>query len=138
MRINKDSLPVKQKKLVKAIIEGKTLEQAATEVGVTKRHVSRMLKTEGVKTGIQVALDSAGLTEEKIAKTLRKTIKGAGKKATNSDAIRGIELISRLKGYITKEPDSVTNTYINELKVLSIGELQSRVDGLLKDLEEVR
>jgi len=136
MKINPKSL-ARRNKVLKGVIQGNTIEEIAEDSGISKRQVIRIKQSPEFQNTLGVALDKAGLSDDKLAEILTKTTSGAGEKATNSDAIRAVELAAKLKGYMTKEPDSVTNTYINELKVLSVGDLQKRVESLMGEITEL-
>ena len=56
-------LTTKQRKIVKAVGEGKTQRQAATIAGVTETYVSEVLKKPEVVATIQSLMDKAGLSD---------------------------------------------------------------------------
>lgn len=131
-----------ERKLVKGIARGLTKKEAGTLAGykpsAVDSCVSAALKRDRVKMAIQRALDKAGLKDDVIAETLKKTMKGAGHRATNSDAIRAIEVIGKIRGWNEPEKENtINNTYINELKVLNVNDLKARADQLSKEIKEL-
>src|SRR3990172_6813582 len=124
----------KQMKFVQKLAEGKTITEAGKLVGYSTSHASRLANKEQ----IMQALDSEGLSDRVLAKTLRSTIEtGVGVKATNSDAISGLRLAFELKGALKKDnPEHLTqnNVYINELKGLDDVGLQEKLEALTKDI----
>jgi hypothetical protein len=68
-------LTLKQRKFVRGYLQGKPLVQAATEAGyapsTAARGATELLRSEKVRTTIQVALEKAGVTDELLATTIR-------------------------------------------------------------------
>jgi len=133
----KNGLLPKQKVFVKHLSEGKNISESATLTGYSNAYASRL-----VKKGVLIkALDDAGLGDKELAVDLQKAIKsGLGKKAKNSDAIKGLKLAYELKGGLNKQtPDKVsqTNIYIKELKALDDTALLAKVGQLTDSIKEL-
>ncbi len=116
-------LSIKQRQIIKGLSAGMSEKELAEDLEIPLPALRASLMTPNIQNALGIALEKAGLSDAVLAEKLRKTMRGAGEKATNHDAIKAIELAARLKGHLNKEPETVNNTYINELKFLSVGEL---------------
>lgn len=80
-RLSKDGLTVKQRGLVKGVVEGKTLAQAAKDAGYSgssetlRVEAHRTLQKPHVREAIEKALDVAGLTVEAQAQVVAEAAK---------------------------------------------------------------
>jgi DNA-binding CsgD family transcriptional regulator len=133
-----DEITAKQDKFIKEKIKGHTNKDAAILAGYSPKtaqnQATHLMKNER----IMLALDKAGLTDEKIADVLNTAIyAGLGVEAKNGDALKGIEMVARLRGHLKKEPESLTQTniYINELTQMSDSDLSNRVAQLTAQIK---
>lgn len=134
------NMTVQQARFVKGLANGMLPQESAINAGYSAHsaHVQAYQLLRNPK--IQRALDKAGLTDNTVAETIKKaTMAGLGVKATNSDTLKGLELITRLRGYQDKAPDSITqnNTYINELRVMPDSDLKKEFDNLTRVIREL-
>ena len=58
---------IKERKLIKARIEGKSVTESAKEAGMGRTYASKSIERPQVKELIATLLDKAGLTDEKLA-----------------------------------------------------------------------
>jgi phage terminase small subunit len=137
------ALTPKQTLFVKNIAKGMTKGDAAISAGYSPMYAQqqsyRLLKNKK----ITQALEKVGLTDSAIAKGIKTNIDaGLGIKATASDSLRGLELVSKLKGHLDQEktPSNIsqTNIYIDELKQLSDNELSTKLDILQEDIAKLK
>ena len=140
-------LSLKQGQFVKKYIEngGNGTESATQIYDVKNRNVaaataSRLLRNVNIQQRIRQSLEAQGLTPESISEYLKQAIvSGLGQKATNSDALRGIDIYARLTGGY--EQAVVEQTYKMKLEKMSNKELKNELEKtqrlsseLLKDL----
>lgn len=144
-------MTVKQRKFVKNYVRMKgNGTQAALDVyDVKSKHTAEVIASENlrkpeVRRSIEIALEANGLDDEYISELLKEvTIAGIGNKATNSDSLRGIEMMLRLKGAF---PDKIQKSahvridYKNRLNEMSQAEaleelrnIQERTKKLIED-----
>lgn len=133
-RYTKD-LTHKQAKFVKNMVVHK-MEQGAAAVAAgysaksADSQASQLLRNPKV----HKALDKAGLNDEAVAKMIGTAVtSGLGVKSTNSDALRGLELVAKLRGYLSpekEESNNQTNIYVNELRNLDINTLSQQLNEL--------
>lgn len=135
-------LTEKQKKYVLERMKGENKAESVIRAGynVKSREVASILgvqmeKTPSIKIALSSVLDAEGLTDDKLARYLYTAIDtGAGKKSTNADALKGIELALKLKGYNPSHKVEVTeHKYIAELKKKDVAELRDELIRLRKD-----
>lgn len=141
---------LKQKAFVKKFIENKgngTL--AAMDVYDVKNYntahaiSSENLQKPTIQREIEQALERTGLNDEYISELLREaTVAGIGQKATNSDTLRGIEMMLKVKGAF---PDRMHKSahlridYRQELEKKSVKEIEEelrRVEAKTRELLE--
>lgn len=99
-------MTLKQRQFVKKYIQnGGNGTQAAMDVYNTKNYnsahsiASDNLQKPTIRREIEQAMEAEGLTDEYISEILRKaTVAGIGQKATNSDTLRGVEMMLKIKG----------------------------------------
>jgi hypothetical protein len=136
-------LTPKQSMFVKHLSKGHTKKDSAILAGYSENNASLQASRLMKDSKITKALDKVGLTDAALASGLKTTIEsGLGVKSTNSDAIRGIDLATKLKGYQAQSAPSnastpelhQTNIYINELKNMDDNELSDKIDKLTKDI----
>lgn len=100
-----NKLTVKQRGFIKRFVEnGGNGTQAAMDIYDVKNYntahsiASDNLQKGTIRKSIELALERAGLSEDYISELLREaTVAGLGQKATNSDTLRGIEMMLKLK-----------------------------------------
>src|SRR4030065_2567931 len=98
-------LTVKQRQFVKKYVAngGNGTRAAMAVYGTDDEHTAHQIAYENlrkpaVKRQIELALERAGLTDDSVSELLREaTVAGLGEKATNSDSLRGIDMLLRLK-----------------------------------------
>lgn len=136
------SLSPKEALFVKNLSKGHSTKDAALLAGYSESSISSYPYILKRKLKIIKALENKGLSDEYLAKSLKKNIdSGMGVKATADTSLRGIEIVSRLKGYLDNDkPQAQTesNIYINELKILNINELQAKADKLTEELASLK
>lgn len=105
---------------------------------------SENLRKPAVMRAIEAAVEKAGLTDDQIASKLAKAINsGLGKKATNADSLRGLEMVSKMKDHfpaarnvntnLNAEISKLENTSVEELKEIALAkanEIQSLISRL--------
>ena len=97
-----NSLTLKQKRFVNELTNSTSATQAAIKAGYspnTARFIaSENLTKPNIQREIISVLDKADLSDSKLAVRLAKAIdSGVGKKSTNADALRGIEMAYKLR-----------------------------------------
>lgn len=136
-----NKLNVRQKKFLRYIQAGLGQRESAVMAGYSPRSAHNTAKALLKNSLIIEALDEVGLNDKAIASSLKTSIEsGLGVKATNSDAIRGLELASRLKGHLSREDQNLTqnNLYINELKTMDDEGLQARLEELTQEVQQLK
>lgn len=133
-----NTLTPKQEKFVKEKIKGHTNKDAALIAGYSQKSAqnisSSLLKNEK----IVHALEKRGFTDDHISEVLDTAINaGLGQRATNSDALKGIEMVAKLKGHLKQntENNSQTNVFINELNQMSDESLAQKVAELTTQIQ---
>lgn len=99
-------MTLKQRLFVKKYIEnnGNATQAVLDTYDVKNKHTAESIGSENlrkpeVQREIGLALESAGLSNDYISELLRDaTTAGLGVKATNSDSLRGLDIILKLKG----------------------------------------
>lgn len=99
------TLTLKQRKFVNKLLETRNGTQAALDAyDVVNPNVAKVIASENltkpnVKRAIELALERVGLNDDYISELLKEaTVSGLGQKSTNSDSLRGIEMVLKLKG----------------------------------------
>ena len=127
-------LTIKQRAFVSNISKGFNQSQSARLAGYSRTNADVMGSRLIRDTKIIQALDKIGVNDDMLATSIKANIvEGTGVKATADTATKNIELVLKLKGYLSKEeaPTINNNTmYIQELNNLSDNELQQRLNGL--------
>ncbi len=151
-------MTIKQRKFIKRYVEnrGNGTRAALEAYNVSDPNVAKVIASQNltkpnIKRGIELALETKGLTDEYIGELLRDaTVAGLGNKATNADSLRGIDMMLKLKdAYPTQKTAHLRVNYQTEYKAklekLSIPELKEELtklkeksDELLKDIGEKR
>lgn len=98
-------MTLKQKTFVKSYLQngGNGTQAVLDSYSVKNRHVAESIAYENlrkpeVRRGIEIAMEANGLTDSYVSELLREaTVSGIGQKASNSDSLRGIEMMLRLK-----------------------------------------
>lgn len=137
-------LTVKQRKFVKHYIEssGNGLQSAKEAYNTSNDNSANQIAVENlqkptVKNAIDTALKKQGIDEESITSMLvEATEAGMGVKATNSDSIKGIALLMKLKGIAgdSTNTKSITINYNSMTKTELIVEAkkqQALLSGIL-------
>lgn len=135
-------LNVREKKFVKNVAMGKPIKDSAKLAGYSDSSSTSYAYQLLRKDKIKKALDRAGLSDAALAKFLKKGIKsGLGVKATNSDSLRGLEILAKIKGYLDREtPDNLsqTNIYINELNNMTDSQLIKKLEEITTEVKELK
>lgn len=147
-------MTLKQREFVKKYILNKgNGTQAAMEAYNAKNYNTahaiavENLQKPTIKREIELALEAKGLTDEYISELLQEaTISGIGQKSTNSDALRGIEMMLKLKNAFPSKVHKTAHLrldYRQELEKMTTKELEARlreqqslIGELLKDLTD--
>ena len=97
------------------------------------------LRSPTVKAEIQEALESVGLDLISISKLLKKaTTSGLGQKATNSDSLRGIELMLKLQNaYPTQRTSHLRVNLRQELEKMTYQDLIKKHQETTKEIENI-
>ena len=138
---SKSVITPKNRLFLKELAKGKTKKEAAILAGYSRSNPSATASKILRKESIQASLSKIGLTSDGLANGLKTAIEsGLGIKSTNSDALRGIELASKMMGYLDNDKDdnSSTTIKVNELKVLNIDKLEAKlqdIDASIQDLK---
>lgn len=100
---------------------------------------SENLQKPTIRRAIEEAMEAKGLTDEYISELLREaTVAGLGQKATNSDSLRGIEMMLKVKGAFPSKINQSAHLridYKEDLLKMSSKELERE---LIKALERSR
>ena len=139
-------LTIKQRQFVKKYVEqnGNGTKAAMVVYNTSKPQVAQSIASENlskpmVRKAIELALERAGLTDDSVSELLREaTVAGLGEKATNSDSLRGIDMLLRLKdAYPTQKTAhlrvDVTENY-NKMTIKELKEELKRIQGENKKL----
>jgi|SRR3989344_1760445 len=125
---------------------GKSGKQSAVLAGYSARSAetiaSENLRKPEVLKKVEAILNSAGLSDEALAKRLQKAIDaGLGQRASNADALKGIRMALELKD---RFPDNHTRMEVTqtseikmELQTKTPEELQEYLEDTLKKTQEV-
>lgn len=98
-------LTIRQKKFIQAYPESASATEAARMAGYSENSQSglrvqahRLLTNANIREELSKVLDNAELDDQNLASKLKTVIdSGLGQKATNSDALRGIEMALKIK-----------------------------------------
>jgi len=135
-------LTLKQKKFSKELTNSKSATSAAVKAGYspnTARFIaSENLTKPNIQQEIVRVLDKSGLSDDKLAGKLRVAIdSGLGKKSTNSDALRGLEMSFRLRDRFPAQKRFETRLDIKaDLMKRSMKELKEDILRLRKEEEK--
>ncbi len=99
-------MTLKQKTFVKRYLQngGNGTRAVLDSYNVKNKHTAESIASENlrkpeVKRSIEIAMEANGLDDVYISELLREaTVAGIGQRASNSDSLRGIEMMFRLKG----------------------------------------
>jgi len=128
---------MKQLKFVKNKVKGLNNKDSAIMAGYKAKNADVMGAQLMKNPKIMRALDKVGLTDEAVARDLDIAIQaGLGKKATNSDSLRGLELASKLRGHLNRTPENMTqnNIYVQQLTQMSDEGLNERITELTSSI----
>lgn len=134
-------ITAKQDKFIKEKIKGHNNKDAAILAGYPAKSASSMGNKLMKNERIYQALEDAGLTDERIADVLNTVITaGLGERATNSDALKGIEMVAKLRGHLkqNQETNSQTNIFIQELTQMSDQSLTDKITELTGEITRLR
>lgn len=136
-------MTLKQRTFIKKYLEnhGNGTKAALEAYDVSDPDVAKVIASENltkpnVKRAIELALEAKGLTDEYISELLREaTVAGLGNKASNSDSLRGIDMMLKLKdAYPTQKTAHLRVDYQSEYKAklekMSIPELREKIKSL--------
>src|SRR3990167_4928008 len=136
-----NKLTVKQRQFIKKYVEngGNGTQAALDSYDTMNPNVAHVIASENlqkptIKRSIELALERAGLTDDSVSELLREaTVAGLGEKATNSDSLRGIDMLLRLKdAYPTQKTAhlrvDVTENY-NKMTIKELKEELKRIQG---------
>jgi len=102
---------------------------------------SENLQKPAIKRAIEQALERAGLTDEYISKLLRKAVtSGLGVKATNADALRGIDMMLKLKGAYPSPTQKSTHLHIGimeQVKDMNYSEVTKKLEEIDLSINEI-
>jgi len=140
-------MTLKQKYFVKKYIQnGGNGTKAAMDSYNTKNYntahaiASENLHKPTIQREIGFALESAGLSDEHISGLLRDaTTAGLGKKATNSDSLRGLDMVFKLKGAYPQQIKKSAHLRIDMKQNVnkSYTELIEEAERLTKNTQEL-
>jgi hypothetical protein len=140
-----NGLTTRQKKLVRGIAEKNlTPAESARLAGYSESTINSSLYVSILRReSIIKELDKYGLNNKYIFKRLRKNTRVSKDQVVSvSDSNKAIELALKLKGYLNTDREdnsnSNNNTYIKELKVLNINELQDRISTITSELDSLK
>lgn len=142
-------MTIKQKLFVKKYLEnGGNGTQAALAVydtddsNVAAAISSENLRKPNIQQAIKQALEAEGLSPRSNIKYLKEAIvSGLGQKATNSDTLRGLDMLFKLQGAYNQP--IIEETYKMKLEKMSNKELEveietmhKRTQAILEDIKE--
>ena len=140
-------MTLKQKQFVKKYIQnGGNGTQAAMVVYNAKNYntahaiASENLQKPTIQREIEDTFERAGLSDEYIFELLRDaTTAGLGKKATNSDSLRGIDMMLKLKGSYPQQIKKTAHWRFNMRQDInkSYTELINEAERLTKTTQEL-
>lgn len=143
-----NKLTLKQSKFVQKLVETNNGTEAAVQTyDVKNRNVAsgiafENLRKPNIQQAIRQSLEAKGLNTESIAEYLKTAIvSGLGQRATNADALRGIDIYARLTG--AYESYRIEQSYKVKVKKMSDKELVTEFEetrkvgtALLDELEQ--
>ena len=143
--MKENQLTPKQAIFVKKLSEGRSQFEATKLAGYQGTKESLYSQGSRLIRNIKIvkALETVGLTDKSIARGIKTNVQaGMGIKATADTSLRGLELASKLKGYLDRPeaPQSLsqTNIYIRELQQLTDTELTTKVNELTKEVKKLK
>lgn len=120
-------ISVKEQKLVKGVVEGKTITQSAKDAGYSEKTAysigSEVLKKPEVQSRLQQALDKAGVTNGKIAKV----INGGLDNPDDNIKHKFTDTAIKVKGGYSPEKHKVEVTDYSELEEEEIDERLTKI-----------
>lgn len=135
-------LTIKQGKFVQKLIDTGNGTEAATQVyNVKNRNTAHTIASENlrkptIQQAIRQALETEGLTLKSSIKNLKEAVvSGLGKKATNSDTLRGLDMLFKLQGAYNQPV--VEETYRMRLEGMSNKELEAEIERIQKETQAI-
>ena len=106
---------------------------------VAQSIASENLSKPMVRKAIELALERAGLTDDSVSELLREaTVAGLGEKATNSDSLRGIDMLLRIKdAYPTQKTAHLRVEVDERYKSMTIKELKEELKVIREQNEKL-
>ena len=141
MGVATNKLSPRQNRFVKNLSKGIGKAESANLAGYSPGSSSSIASQLLKKTKIVGALNKAGLTDSAIADGIKTSIdSGLGVKSTNSDAIRGLQLASTLKGHgqTQQQPTTQTNILIKEYNAMSDKDIATKLESIQKDIKALQ
>lgn len=142
-----NKLTIKQRTFVQKLLEtGNGTQAALAAYNTNSSDVAKVIASENltkpnVREAIEHALEASGLTDTYISEILRKvTEAGIGVKATNSDSLRGLDMMLKLKGAypsVTQKSAHLRVEMRNTLENKSYAELKKDLEELNKKTQEL-
>ena len=136
---------IQQRKFVANLVSNDgDIKQAALDADYSEKSAmssgSRLLTKSHIQNEIQAVLAKSGASVGELSKKLKKSIdSGLGEKATNSDALRGIEMAFRLHGAFPDKKVQVESRSVSlSLKGESMDDLGGKLDELLAESNRIR
>lgn len=139
-----NGLTSRQNSFVKHIAAGNNATQSAILAGYSKKSArftaSKLLTNTNILQRIEEIFDQAGLSDEALVSRLKTAIdSGIGRKANNSDALKGLKLAFELKGRLDQKVE-VETTQESELRMqlstMSEEELMTYLDSITQRTQE--
>ncbi len=131
-----DTLPhtIKQKKLMRAIPESKSLREAAIKAGYTEKSVN--IYKKATKRHIRESLKAMGYDEGSIKLEFERLSNLAESKNDFSNAMRGKENIARIMGLFKDKTELTTKSSVDSTQTSEdmLKEIRSRLAGKLDTL----
>lgn len=143
-----NTLTLKQREFVKEYIKssGNGTQAALASYDTDDPNTAHSIASENlrkptIKRAIELALERVGLTDDYVSELLREaTISGLGKKASNSDALRGLEMMLKLKGAFPSPVNRSAHVrvdYRQNLEKMSYAELKKEAEKQKQQLQRL-
>ncbi len=133
----------KQRKFVKKVIEGESIQQAASLSGYTPLYGHELMKQDSIKLALMVAMEKAGIGDDLMADKMREGLdalapprKDGGRQYADFFTRKQyIDMIHRLKGVYAPEEVNINQKVIH----IHMDETMARglVDAQVIDAEEI-
>jgi phage terminase small subunit len=137
-----NNLTPRESLFVKNLSKGYNKQDSAKLAGYSDSSSTSYVSTILRKNKIIKALDKVGINDKYIARTLKTHIdEGLHIKPNSDTSLRALSLATQLHGYTEHDkPENMTQTniYINELKMMSDDELQSKLNTLIDDVTSLK